>query len=174
MLINFCLCISVNGFLLWIFQRYRFLFIDSAYGFLFMVICLYKSRLRGDDSYILASQTEQVYYTSYPSMAKDLKDRWAVVKTKPRGVYEVAETVDVDENMEGEQFFQINERVTHTPAILNNDLDSVQLVTGEVIMVDAPAAADVNEDSEEAEFEDTDRDSDDENELVLSDHSSDE
>jgi hypothetical protein len=107
-------------------------------------------------------------------MAKDPKDWWAVVKTKPRGVYEVAETVDVDENMKGEQFFQINERVTHTPAILNNDLDSVQLVTGEVIMVDAPAAADVNEDSEEAEFEDTDRDSDDENELVLSDHSSDE
>ena len=135
----------------------------------------YKSRLRGDDSYILASQTEQVYYTSYPSMAKDLKDWWAVVKTKPRGVYQVAETVndvEADGNMEGEQFFQINERVTHTSATLNDDLDSVQLVTGEVIIVDA-AAADVNEDSEEeVEFEDTDRDSDDENELVLSDDSS--
>ena len=136
----------------------------------------YKSRLRGDDTYVLASQAEQVYYTSYPSMAKDLKDWWAVVKTKPRGVYEVVETVndvEADGNMEGEQFFQINERVTHTSATLNDDLDSVQLVTGEVIIVDA-AAADVNEDSEEeAEFEDTDRDSDDEDELVLSDDSSD-
>ncbi|KAJ9560117.1 hypothetical protein OSB04_005277 [Centaurea solstitialis] len=125
----------------------------------------YKSRLRADDSYILASQAEQVYYTSYPSMTKDLKDWWAVVKTKPRGIYEVLETVndvEVGENMEGEQFYQMNERVTHTPSVgLSNDLDFVNLVTGEVILVDAPNdddddRDDANEDSEEeAEFEDT-------------------
>ncbi|KAJ9539492.1 hypothetical protein OSB04_032225 [Centaurea solstitialis] len=121
----------------------------------------YKSRLRADDSYILASQAEQVYYTSYPSMTNDLKDWWAVVKTKPRGIYEVSKTVndvEVGENMEGEQFYQMNERVTHTPSVgLNNDLDFVNLVTGEVILVDAPNDDDhddANEDSEEeAEFE---------------------
>ena len=42
MLINFCLCISVNGFLLWIFQTYRFLFIDSAYKFLLWMFQTYR------------------------------------------------------------------------------------------------------------------------------------
>ncbi|KAJ9539330.1 hypothetical protein OSB04_032063 [Centaurea solstitialis] len=140
------------------------------------------SGLRADDSYILASQAEQVYYTSYPSMTNDLKDWWAVVKTKPRGIYEVSKTVndvEVGENMEGEQFYQMSERVTHTPSVgLNNDLDFVNLVTGKVILVDAPNDDDhddANEDSEEeAEFEDVDDDSDDENEPILSNHSSDE
>ena len=105
-------------------------------------------------------------------MSKDLKDWWAVVKTKPRGVYEVVKTVnDVEvENMDEEQFYQMNERVTHTMSVgLNNDPDSVNLVTGEVIVVDAPAAVfDANEDSEEeVEFEDTNNDSDDEDELIL-------
>ena len=39
--------------------------------------------------------------------------------------------------MDGEQFFQIIERLTHTMSVgLNNDLDFVHLVTGEVIIVD--------------------------------------
>ncbi|KAJ9566446.1 hypothetical protein OSB04_002412 [Centaurea solstitialis] len=66
--------------------------------------------------------------------------------------------VEVDENMEEEQFFQMNKRVTHTPSAgLNNYLDSVHLVTGEVIIVDIPNddCDDANEDSkEEAKFED--------------------
>ena len=54
---------------------------------------------------------------------------------------------------------------------LNNDLDSINLVIGEVIIVDAlTAAVDANEDSEEeVEFEDTNDDSDNEDELILSD-----
>ena len=69
----------------------------------------YKSRLGSDDPFVLASQAEQVYYTSYPSMTKDLKDWWAVVKTKARGIYEVSDMInDVENNdhVDGEQFFQ--------------------------------------------------------------------
>ena len=53
----------------------------------------YKSRLSNDDPFVLASQAEQVYYVPYPSMKQDLKDWWAVVKTKPRGVYEIRQCV---------------------------------------------------------------------------------
>ncbi|CAI9276919.1 unnamed protein product [Lactuca saligna] len=72
----------------------------------------YKSRLRNEDSFILASQAEQVYYAPYPVM-KDLKDWWAVVKTKPRGVYDLRQCVieeDDDEDEEG-QFFQESEAI---------------------------------------------------------------
>ncbi|GJY20180.1 transposase, Ptta/En/Spm [Tanacetum coccineum] len=34
----------------------------------------YKSKLRTNDPYVLASQSVQVYYASYPSMTMDLKD----------------------------------------------------------------------------------------------------
>lgn len=70
----------------------------------------YRSRLRSDDLFILASQSEQVYYVPYSS--KELKDWWSVVKTKPRGVYELASLeVPADENVDGEQFFQENDRI---------------------------------------------------------------
>lgn len=46
-----------------------------------------------------------MYYTPYPSGTKDLKYWWVVVKTKPRGIYEVAERdhdVEDDKNVDGE------------------------------------------------------------------------
>lgn len=70
----------------------------------------YKSRLRNEDPFILASQAEQVYYAPYPAM-KDLKDWWAVVKTKPRGVYDLRQCVieEDDDEDEEDQFFQESE-----------------------------------------------------------------
>ncbi|KAL4558827.1 hypothetical protein LXL04_037030 [Taraxacum kok-saghyz] len=50
----------------------------------------HKSRLQTDDPFIMASQAEQVFYTSYPGVNKETKNLWAVVKVKPRGIYEVA------------------------------------------------------------------------------------
>lgn len=150
--------------------------VDPKHG---LIDIKYKSRLRGDDYYVLASQAEQVYYTPYPSDTKDLKDWWAVVKTKARAIYEVAESaIDAldDDNADGEPFFQINERVTHnTNTGVNEDLDSVRLVTGEVTVVAThnEDASDHEASDEEEEFEDVDDDSDSENEPMLSDHSSD-
>ncbi|XP_052620614.1 uncharacterized protein LOC111890162 isoform X1 [Lactuca sativa] len=70
----------------------------------------YKSRLRNEDSFILASQAEQVYYAPYPAI-KDLKDWWVVVKTKPRGVYDLRQCVteEDDDEDEEDQFFQESE-----------------------------------------------------------------
>ncbi|KAK1429998.1 hypothetical protein QVD17_12411 [Tagetes erecta] len=42
---------------------------------------------------MLASQAQQVYYTSYPSKAKELKGWLAVVKTIPREIYELVANI---------------------------------------------------------------------------------
>ncbi|KAK9078683.1 hypothetical protein SSX86_002740 [Deinandra increscens subsp. villosa] len=70
-----------------------------------------------DDPFILASQAQQVYYTSYPSKAKELKGWLAVVKTTPRGVYELAQDVievEDDGNAEKDNFYQETERIECT------------------------------------------------------------
>ncbi|PWA85052.1 transposon, En/Spm-like, Transposase-associated domain protein [Artemisia annua] len=63
-----------------------------------------------DDPYILALQAQQVYYTPYPCT----KDWWAVVKSSPKGVFELEEDtseVEDDDNHVGDDFFQENERL---------------------------------------------------------------
>nr|KAJ0196362.1 hypothetical protein LSAT_V11C700363440 [Lactuca sativa] len=64
-----------------------------------------KSRLQTDDPFCLASQAEQVFYTPYPSMTNETKDKWAVIKTKPRGVFEVTEA-----EMKEDEVFQVEKR----------------------------------------------------------------
>lgn len=73
-----------------------------------------------------------MYYTSYPSKAKGLKGWLAVVKTTPRGVYELAEYVNVvnvddDDNVDDEPLFQENERVECT---ITEDLLPISFVQG--------------------------------------------
>ncbi|CAH1428434.1 unnamed protein product [Lactuca virosa] len=70
-----------------------------------MVDVKYKSRLQTNDPFCLASQAEQVFYTPYPAMTRETKDLWAVVKTKPRGVFEVTQ-----DEIDADGFFQIDER----------------------------------------------------------------
>ncbi|KAK1416674.1 hypothetical protein QVD17_25789 [Tagetes erecta] len=110
-----------------------------------------------NDPFILASQAQQVYYTSYPSKAKELKGWLAVVKTTPRGIYELAEDVsevDDDNNVDGEKFFQENERLECT---ITEDLQPISFVQGEVEEVD-----NMNEDDDDEEVEFVDEDSEDE------------
>ncbi|KAI3754497.1 hypothetical protein L1987_54281 [Smallanthus sonchifolius] len=123
-----------------------------------------------DDPFILASQAHQVYYTPYPSKEKGLKDWWAVVKTTPRGVYELAEDAGVvgdDDNDDMDHFFQENERLgcTATEDLLpvihveTNVIEEVDDVNDD----DHEEVEDVNvDDHEEAEFEDVDSDDGDE------------
>lgn len=115
----------------------------------------YKPRLRTDDPFILASQ---VHYASYPSTAWELKDWWAVVKTKPRGIYEIAECatgVADNDNIDGDHFFQEDDRPNFsTSTHIDEDIESISLVTP-----GSPIAVDVNEvgedeDEEEEEFVD--------------------
>ncbi|KAK1419242.1 hypothetical protein QVD17_28405 [Tagetes erecta] len=97
-----------------------------------------------NDPFILASQAQQVYYTSYPSKAKELKGWLAVVKTTPRGIYELAEDVtevDDDNNVDEEKFFQENERLECT---ITEDLQPISFVQGDVEEV-----GDMNEDNDD-------------------------
>ncbi|GJT10749.1 hypothetical protein Tco_0857791, partial [Tanacetum coccineum] len=94
---------------------------------------------------------QQVYYATYPSMMKDLKDWWPVLKAMPRGIFQVAEGI----------------LATEIPGDDNRgNLKEVQttLVTD-----------DTNDDGEEEEFEDTngDDDSSDDIDLDSFNHSSD-
>ncbi|KAJ9547248.1 hypothetical protein OSB04_019791 [Centaurea solstitialis] len=111
----------------------------------------YKSRLRTDDPFVLASQAIQVYYSPYPSNTNYLKDWWAVVKTKPRGIYNVAGRVTEvgnDDNLDGENFFQENDRLNCTASTsLDAYVEPVGLVTpGSPIELDAEADFNVDED----------------------------
>ncbi|GJV78910.1 transposase, Ptta/En/Spm [Tanacetum coccineum] len=119
----------------------------------------YKSKGCQNDPFILASQAEQVYYAPYPSMTKDLKDWWAVVKATPRSIYEVTQSSSevVDDNVDVEEFFQENEM----PTCSNTTIDVNE-------------NTEIEEVGDLEEFIDRYDDSDDENELTLSDHSSDE
>ncbi|KAI3751293.1 hypothetical protein L2E82_22347 [Cichorium intybus] len=132
-----------------------------------------KSRLQINDPFVLASQVEQVYYTPYPAVTKDTKDWWAVIKTKPRGIYEVSKSVSEvfeDEKMEDEHFFQIDERFEYTNEVSNNE--RMLLVTdGEFRESDTDTIEERTQEEEEEfqEFEDTE----DDEEVDLSGHCSD-
>ncbi|KAI3509243.1 hypothetical protein L1887_24368 [Cichorium endivia] len=142
----------------------------------------FKSRLRNDDPFVLASQVEQVYYAPYPSM-KDLKDWWAVVKTKPRGVYELRQRVSEEENDddEEEQFFQESETlIPSTSSTANEEEEPICLIiegeTEAVTSNDADAMHTVVSEEEE-EFDDNSEDSDEDGEdevEICDDHSDDE
>ncbi|GKF31988.1 putative transposon, En/Spm-like, transposase-associated domain protein, partial [Tanacetum coccineum] len=103
----------------------------------------YKSKGCQNDPFILASQAEQVYYAPYPSMTKDLKDWWAVVKATPRSIYEVTQFSSeiVDDNVDVEEFFQENEMPTcsnTTDANENTEIEEVgDLDVGDAYMEDA-------------------------------------
>ncbi|XP_035838406.1 uncharacterized protein LOC110897575 [Helianthus annuus] len=113
-----------------------------------------------DDPFILASQAHQVYYTPYPSKEKGLKDWWAVVKTTPRGVYELAEddiVVGDNDNEDVEHFLQENERIICSA----NNEDLLPIIHEETNVIDE--VDDVNDDdNEEDEFEDIHSDDGDE------------
>ncbi|KAK9062208.1 hypothetical protein SSX86_019394 [Deinandra increscens subsp. villosa] len=118
-----------------------------------------------NDPFILASQAQQVYYTSYPSKAKRLRGWLAVVKTTPRGVYELAEDVSVvddddddDNNVDGEHFFQENERVECT---ITEDVLPISFVQGTIEEVDDDINDNNDEEVEsESELEGMDDDND--------------
>ncbi|GJV09142.1 transposase, Ptta/En/Spm [Tanacetum coccineum] len=140
----------------------------------------YKSKGCQNDPFILASQAEQVYYAPYPSMTKDLKDWWSVVKAAARSIYEVTQCSSevVDDNVDVEDFFQENEMpICSNTADANKNDETISLVTqGEMEEVGdldvGDAYMEVSENEEE--FVDTYDDSDDDTELNLSDHFSDE
>ncbi|PWA47244.1 Transposase, Ptta/En/Spm [Artemisia annua] len=100
----------------------------------------YKSRLINDEPFVLALQVEQVYYAPYPSMTKDLKDWWVVVKTKSRSMYELEECEneeDGDDNGDGEEFFQESETLIPTTSRSSSETEEpiCLIIQGELEIV---------------------------------------
>ncbi|KAL4585460.1 hypothetical protein LXL04_010081 [Taraxacum kok-saghyz] len=128
----------------------------------------YKSRLRNDDPFILASQVEQVYYVPYPSM-KGLKDWWAVIKTKPRGIYELRQCVSEEDDDEEDQFFQESETLIPYASSSANEAEepTCLVIEGEIQVFDEDEYGEDGEDEEEYDdnLDDSDEDGDDEVEL---------
>lgn len=124
-----------------------------------------------DDPFILASQAQQVYYLPYPSM----KDWWAVVKTSPRGIYELSEDVSVvedDDNVAGDHFLQENERLDFTST--NEDIEPFPFQQGYVEEVVNEANDDDNQDDEdEDKLEENHLASNDDFELIYEEDESD-
>ncbi|KAK1440634.1 hypothetical protein QVD17_06463 [Tagetes erecta] len=88
-----------------------------------------------------------------------LKDWWAVIKTSPRGVYELAEDDNIvgdDDEEDTEHFFQENERLT---CASTEDLSYVTHVETNVIE-EVDDVNDGDQEEEEAAFECIDSDED--------------
>ncbi|GKE19780.1 transposon, En/Spm-like, transposase-associated domain protein [Tanacetum coccineum] len=125
----------------------------------------YRSRRCIYDPFILAYQVQQVHYETCPSMTKDLKDWWAVMKAMPRGILQVAEgilstEISSDDNVDGDDFFQENDRLVCTIGT-TEDIQPVTLVREEIEVVQPVLLThDTNYDGEEEEFEDTNGDID--------------
>lgn len=103
--------------------------VDARYD---IVEVNHKSRLNAYEPFILANQSQQVYYTKYPtSRSKDRNDWWVVCKVKAK-LY-LAEVYD-DESIEARSndanYYQDEEaRVSYIPPHLNNDLNDVLILS---------------------------------------------
>lgn len=98
-------------------------------------------------------------YTPYPSVTKETKDKWAVIKTKTRGVFEVTEA-----KMETYEIFQVEQRFESPLTVTRVERLCLASITN---MYDQ-TSNDKNEGfgEEDKDFEDTD----DENELFYLDY----
>nr|GEW65725.1 hypothetical protein [Tanacetum cinerariifolium] len=126
------------------------------------------------------NEEESDYYEELEEVIEDLKDWWAVVKAMPRGIFQVAEgilatEISNDDNVNGEEFFQENDRLVCTIGT-TEDIQQVTLVREEIEKVQtALVTDDTNDNGKEEEFEDMngDDDSSDDIDLDSSNHSSD-
>ncbi|EOY13370.1 Uncharacterized protein TCM_031929 [Theobroma cacao] len=60
--------------------------VDRLHG---LVDVNYNSILASNEPFVLAAQTHQVYYSSYPSRRRDQRDWWAVFKTKAKSRFQI-------------------------------------------------------------------------------------
>ncbi|CAH1450858.1 unnamed protein product [Lactuca virosa] len=118
------------------------------------------SRLQTDDPFCLASQAEQVFYKPYPSMTRETKDKWAVIKTKPRGVFEVIEA-----EMEADEIFQDEERFESPLTVTRAERLCLASTTNTYEQISDDENERIREEDEEVEDFEVE---DDENELYYS------
>ncbi|GKB93575.1 G-patch and R3H domain-containing protein [Tanacetum coccineum] len=142
--------------------------VDSKHGILDINL---KSRLGGNDPFVLAEQAQQVYYTKYPARKRSRIEWCAVYKTKARNAYNIISDV-VHDNDEQQVFYQEEEMPPPTIVLVDFDLDQVvTLPSTEVEEVEPqpehestinPSVDDLDvEDEEEFEEEESEEDEDD-------------
>lgn len=126
------------------------------------------SRIQTNDPFCLASQAEQVFYTPYPAVTDELKDLWAVVKTKPRGVYEVTEAemeVALGGSTESNGVFHLDERFE-----LPNEVNVSERLSLASNRTNFEQISSDESEGSEAENQEDDTDEDDRDELVYFDY----
>ncbi|KAI3495433.1 hypothetical protein L1887_37773 [Cichorium endivia] len=110
-------------------------------------------------------------------MAKDLEDWWAVVKMKPRSIYEVGECVGVDEEVDNDdiddegRFFQESEMLKVATISPQNEVEEpiCRVIEGEFEEVydNGDEGIEVSEEEEEFDNNSDDDDDDDDDEEYL-------
>nr|GEZ42574.1 hypothetical protein [Tanacetum cinerariifolium] len=65
----------------------------------------HKRRFNKYEPFILASQSSQVYYTSYPSLRRDKVDWWALSKAKPRSFIDFSVTIRLSKMMKSTRIY---------------------------------------------------------------------
>ena len=94
------------------------------------LIDVHKSRLCTNEPFILAQQAEQVYYATYPSKRKELRDWWAICKTKARSRFDIHlnEEQGEDTSKTRNEYYQDNEMVAPTLVTTNSKLDDTRIL----------------------------------------------
>ncbi|KAK4421458.1 hypothetical protein Salat_2096400 [Sesamum alatum] len=92
-----------------------------------------KLKLSTDDPFILASQAQQVYFTSFPSSKRERRDWWAVCKVKAIGKFNIPLVAGQGENVEPrvENAFQEGEVSNLQPISMVTDLDGINIISDE-------------------------------------------
>ena len=91
------------------FDTERGLHVDPRHG---LVDIKHKSILASNEPFILAEQSQQVYFSTYPSTKKDRRHWWAVFKTKARSRFNLRRN-------DGGQILDLNEGVYQEVEVSN-------------------------------------------------------
>lgn len=144
--------------------------VDPQHG---LIDVKHNSKLVTKETFVLAQQAVQVYYTSYPSKKKERIDWWAVCKTKARGlVYAPENEVENEDDIPiVSDYFQEDETEFSFEVNLDLELDRPGILHDDGIMeevnqtfVNAPARQEEDEEEYEEDDESDEEEGDDEDE----------
>lgn len=128
-----------------------------------------KRKLSTNDSFILASQAQQVYYTHFPSRNRERRDWMAVCKIKARSRTDIPLVVGEDEDTQEniDDVFQEDQMEAPNEVLLTADLDQSHILldaSSSAVEVDLgeirPEQMHEDEDDDEEEEEDEEEEDD--------------
>lgn len=96
----------------------------------------HKRRFNRYEPFVLALQASQVYYSTYPTIARSKPDWWAVCKIKPRSNVEVPKSANTNQQSAISPPFQEEELENHEPVRIDEDPGYLDDPEGRVIEMD--------------------------------------